>query len=95
MQIKFTRAAEEDVVDSYLYGLTHFGLEKADEYEAAIRNTISLISENPEIAHARHEYSPPVRVHHTAKHYIVYLLNDDHVLVVRLLRDDMDLTRHL
>jgi len=73
----------------------NFGSGQADKYEAAIRQAIEHILGNPELARERHEYSPPVRVHHTGKHYIVYLVNDDHVLVVRLLRDETELARHL
>ena len=46
-------------------------------------------------ASERREYTPAVRVHHHAKHYIVYLIEDDHILIVRVLRDEMDLTNHL
>ena len=41
------------------------------------------------------EYRPPVRIHHHGKHYIIYLIESDHLLIVRILRDEVDLTRHL
>ena len=56
---------------------------------------MDIIADNPRIAPERMEYMPPVRIHHHAKHYIVYLVEDDHILIVRLLRDEMDLTKHL
>ncbi len=29
---------------------------------------------------------PPVRVHHHALHDIIYLIEDDHILIVRILK---------
>lgn len=95
MDVRFTRRAEADIIDSYLYGLDNFGPAQADAYEQELRHSIALIAENPRIAAERGEYSPPVRVHHHARHYIVYLIEDSHILVVRVLHDAMDLNRNL
>ena len=48
MGVRFTRQADDDIIDSYLYGFLNFGREQAD-----------------------------------------------HILIVRVLRDEADLTRHL
>ncbi|MDP7548699.1 MAG: type II toxin-antitoxin system RelE/ParE family toxin, partial [Alphaproteobacteria bacterium] len=48
------------------------------------------MTDNPRIASERLEYAPPVRVHHHAKHYIIHLIEDDHVLIVRVLHDEVD-----
>ena len=53
------------------------------------------MADNPRIANERLEYTPPVRIHHHAKHNIIYLIEEDHILIVRLLRDEVDLTKHL
>jgi len=95
MDVRFTKQADDDVIDSYLYGFLNFGQEQADRYEQSLRHVIGLIAENPRIAHERSEYRPPVRIHHHGKHYIVYLIEADHILIVRVLRDEVDLTRHL
>ena len=95
MEIRFTEFAREDIIDSYVYGLARFGQHQADAYEAAIRQVISLIGDNPGLAAERPEFNPPVRIHHHARHYIVYTVATDHVLVLRVLRDEMDLARHL
>lgn len=55
----------------------------------------ALIAANPRMATERPELRPPVRIHHHAKHYIVYLIRNDHVLIVRALRDEVDLRGHL
>jgi toxin ParE1/3/4 len=95
MKIRFTAKADEDIVESYLYGFQNFGAAQAERYEQGLRRAIEIIADNPRIARERPEYEPPVRIHHHAKHYIIYLIRDDHILFVRVLRDEMDLTRHL
>lgn len=95
MDVRFTKQADDGIIDGYLYGFQNFGKEQADRYEQSLRHVIGLNTENPRIAHERPEYRPPVRIHHHGKHYIVYLIETDHILIVRVLRDEVDLTRHL
>ena len=46
------------------------------------------------MARERAEFQPPeLRVHHHERHYIAYLIREDHVLIVRVVRDDADLDR--
>lgn len=95
MEVRFTVQAEADIIDSYLYGFENFGREQAALYEQGLRDVFDIIADNPRIAAERREYNPPVRIHHHAKHYIVYLVEDAHLLIVRILRDEVDLTEHL
>ena len=95
MKAKFTTQAEIDIIESYVYGALTFGRDQAEGYEQDLRHAIGLIADNPRMAAERPEYEPPVRVHHHARHFIIYLVEEDGVLIVRVLRDSMDLTRHL
>lgn len=95
MKVRFTARAEADIIDSYLYGFEKFGSDQAARYEEDLYHVINIIADNPRIAAERSEYSPPVRIHHHANSYIVYLIEDAQILIVRILRDEADLTRHL
>jgi len=95
MKVKFTQKADADILDSYNYGFVNFGREQADHYEQGLRQVIDIIADNPRLAAERLEYDPPVRVHHHAKHQIIYLIEDTHILIVRVLRDEVDLARTL
>jgi toxin ParE1/3/4 len=95
MKIRFTARADTDIVESYLYGYSNFGRDQAERYERDLRQVIDVIAENPRIASERSEYDPPVRIHHHARHYIINLVHENEILVVRVLRDGMDLARHL
>ena len=95
MEVRFTAQADADIIESYLYGFRSFGRAQAERYEQSLRRAIGMIAKSPHIVAERPEYAPPVRVHHHAKHLIVYLIEDEHILIVRILRDEVDLTRHL
>ncbi len=95
MRDRFTQKADTDIIDSYLYGIVNFGHAQADRYERGLRQVIDIIADNPRLAAERLEYDPPVRVHHHAKHHIIYLIEDTHILIVRVLRNEADLKRNL
>ena len=94
MEVRFTVQADADVIDCYLYGFLKFGRDQAERYEQDLRQVIDIVANNPRIAAERLEYDPPVRVHHHARHYIIYIIEDAHILIVRVLRDEVDLTRY-
>ncbi len=72
MEVRFTRQAEADIIDGYVYGAINFGRARAERYEADLRRAIGLIGDNPRLAAERSEYAPPVRIHHHGRHDIVY-----------------------
>ena len=80
MKVRFTAQADADIISSYVYGYLRFGRDQADRYERELRRVIDIIAENPRIASERTEYVPPVRVHHHGKHYIIYVIEEGHIL---------------
>ena len=95
MKVRFSAQADADIIENYLYGLRTFGPQQAERYERDLRRAVNIIADNPRLAAERPEYRPPVRIHRHAKHYIVYLIETDHILVLRVMRDEADLTKHL
>lgn len=97
MAYKLTGIAQEQLIDSYIYGYINFGEKQAERYQHDMRECFDLLSDNPRIAHVREGYTQPLRIHHHAKHYIAYLLKEDSndILIVAVLRDGVDLVKHL
>lgn len=95
MEYRLTNEADEDVVESYLYGLRNFGGIQAERYATSLDRCFDLIATFPEMARERPEFNPPVRIHHHERHYIIYRIELDHVLIIRVLRGEMDLASHL
>lgn len=77
MAIRFSSAAEDDLLEILLYGIEEHGLTQAERYKAQLEKAFDTLSHNPEIARLRHEISPPVRVYPVQKHMIVYSLLED------------------
>lgn len=77
MAIKFSLAAENDLLEIFLYGIQKHGLVQAERYKSQLEATFQTISDNPKITHLREEIRPLVRVYPARSHMIVYTILDD------------------
>lgn len=85
MGYMLSRAAEEDLIYIFLYGIDQFGLAQAERYHELLSKTFQFLAENPEVAHERPEITPPVRIHPVKSHLIVYTLDPDGgIFIVRV-----------
>ena len=78
-------AAETDLEDIWLYTARNWSLQQADRYMDALEDAFDTLVAMPEIARERSEFDPPVRVHPSAQHVIVYRSEADHRAILRIL----------
>jgi toxin ParE1/3/4 len=52
-----------------------------------------FLAENPFVSNERYEFDPPVLIHLHGKHLIVYTVEGNFILIVRVLHQRMDLSR--
>jgi len=95
MTYKLTPAAESDLIDIYVYGFQTFGETQAEQYFSELENCFEVLSQTPLICRERTEFIPPVRIHHRGRHLVIYIVQDDRILIIRILHDSMDVKRHL
>ncbi len=95
MPYKLTLEAEIDLIEIYRYGFRHFGETQAEEYFSELESCFQVLCETPLIGRERTEFSPPVRIHHHGRHLIIYLIQENQILIVRVLHDSMDVPEHL
>lgn len=95
MRFKKTGLADGDLIDIYVYGYRSFGVSQAEKYYSELNEIFQFLAETPYVCRERTEFIPPVRIFHHGRHLIVYLVNDDHILIVRVLHDSMDIKRHI
>ncbi|MDZ4761505.1 MAG: type II toxin-antitoxin system RelE/ParE family toxin [Alphaproteobacteria bacterium] len=88
---KLSFTAQADLDGAFDPGLDAFGIAQARRYMAEILKTIELLATFPQMAPERTEAVEPVRVHHHQRHYIVYSVGDDHIVVLRIIRDETDI----
>jgi toxin ParE1/3/4 len=88
---QLSRVAEEDLIQIFLDGVELFGMAQAEKYHVKLFDAFSLLAEHPRAAHLRHEINPPVGVHPTGSHLVIYEIRQDdlvYVLRVRHGRED-------
>jgi toxin ParE1/3/4 len=72
-----------------------FGEAQAERYHAGLTRSFEFVAQNPLAVRERTEYVPPVRMHFYESHVVVYLVKQDHVLIVRVLHGRQDWERQL
>ena len=82
---RLTPKAEEDLEDIWLYSRDRWGTDQADNYLDGLLATFETLTSRPEMARERTEFDPPVRIHPTAQHLVVYRIGEDHLHVIRVL----------
>ncbi len=82
MEFKLSVLAEDDIIAIAEQGIAMFGPVQAKRYHAELFNTLDLIAKNPQMARAREEISPPVRVHPFKAHLIIYQIETDGMVFV-------------
>jgi toxin ParE1/3/4 len=95
MLYKITSEADSDIIGVYMYGFQNFGETQAEKYFSELKDCFQFLSENPLVCRERTEFNPSVRIHHHGRHLVVYLIQDDRILIVRVLHQSMDILRHL
>jgi len=91
---KLSRKAEEDIARVYVEGARLFGPRQAAAYHAGLEQMFTVLAEHPRLARERDEITPPVRVHPYRSHIVIYVIEGDDILVVRVRhgREDWDST---
>lgn len=84
-QIRYSRDATRDLDLIWDYSAETWDPVQADTYLGDLRHTIQTLSEMPRIARERKEFNPPVRIHPSAKHLIVFVADDTTLTVIRIL----------
>jgi toxin ParE1/3/4 len=95
MPYRTTVRAEEDIIEIYACGFREFGEYQAERYHAGLVMAFEFIATHPLADRERREFDPPVRLHFYGAHVIVYVTQEDHVLIVRVLHGRQDWERHL
>ena len=80
-----TPKAEDDLEAIWRYSAEPWSAAQADTCLDTLIATIETIVTMPTLARERAEFDPPVRIHPTAEHLIMYLVDGDIVLVIRIL----------
>jgi len=84
--LRLTPQAEADLEEIWLYGASEWSADQADRYVDGLMAVLNLLCDLPGIARERREFRPPVRIHPSGSHLIIYRLeNGGYLDVLRIL----------
>ena len=92
---RLSKKADADIENIYEYGIINFGLEQAQSYLLGLYERFENLVDNPRFGRSAAELARGLRRFEYQSHVIFYEPEDDGVLVVRVLRAEMDHQRHL
>jgi toxin ParE1/3/4 len=87
---RLTPAARHDLEDIWLYTAQTWTMAHADRYTDIIVDTFDRLLFMPEMARERPEFDPHVRIHSSAEHLIIYRVERDHLIILRVLGAEQD-----
>lgn len=94
-RFRVSRKAQADIRDIGRHTQRAWGIDQRRIYLAGLEAQFKLLATNPNLAPERTEFSPRVRLFPYRQHMIVYLPDDDGVLILRVLHHRMDVFQHL
>ncbi|MES1984977.1 MAG: type II toxin-antitoxin system RelE/ParE family toxin [Pseudomonadota bacterium] len=94
MRVKVSRAADSDLDSILDYSLSHHSREIAEGYLRTIQATFARLETFPALGVARSDLKVGLRLITVGEHAIYYRIDDDCVLIARVLHKAMDPARH-
>jgi toxin ParE1/3/4 len=88
-------AAERDLEEIWRYGRDQWGADQADRYADQLIGAFEALARSPHTAPACDHIRRGYRRHMVGRHVIYLRLSDQGIVVVRILHDRMDSSRHV
>lgn len=82
---RLTPKAQDDLEAIWRYTAETWSAVQADTYIDTLIAIIETIVAMPRLARERVDFDPPVRIHPAAEHLIIYCIEGDTILVIRIL----------
>lgn len=95
MKLRISAEARRDLIAIARFGALRFGLAQSEAYAERIALTLRTLQSAPEIAAVKTGHSRPVRLHPVGAHKIVYELQEDRIVIVRVLHAGQNLIDHI
>jgi len=82
---RLTPKARNDLKDIWRYGADTWSPDQADRYLDELLAKFGTLLAHPEMARERAEFDPPVRIHPSGPHLIIYTINKSYLDIIRIL----------
>jgi len=84
-ELRLTPVAVKDLTDIWIFKADKWSLAQADRYIDGLHDTFQALLEMSKIARERAEFTPPVRIHPSGQHVVIYRISREMLEVVRVL----------
>jgi toxin ParE1/3/4 len=88
-------AADRDLEGIYYYGITQFGITQAMHYGTLLDEAFRLLCDNAAVGRVYMHGDLTLRRFECGSHILFYKIQNDDILVVRILHKSTDIPRHL
>ncbi|GJL49774.1 MAG: toxin ParE1 [Nitrospirales bacterium] len=95
IEIRKTALAKSDLEDIWLHSFQEWGEAQADTYHDHPTQVIEQLRHNPHLGKPCDHVQAGYRMVQAERHTIYYQLHDDHLMILRVLHERMDPTKHL
>lgn len=95
LSLKLTPKAINDIEGIYEYTFANWGTRQAEKYQDELFEWMSRIIDNPKIGSIYYFSKGNYRKTQINKHLIFYRIEDNELLIVRILHERMDFESHL
>ena len=82
---KLSVKAEEDLTEIYTFGILQFGFSQAQKYVSSLEQTILKLAQAPFLGKDSSVLFPGLREFSHKSHMIFYLVQEESILIVRIL----------
>ncbi len=95
LTLELSALAKDDLRDIAQYTFTRYGERQVDIYLQALYDGMELLTENPEIGHRRDDIPESYKSLVIEKHVLIFTVQDESIIIARILYQGPDMQRHL
>ncbi len=86
-EYRLTRAAENDLLDAFVYGFETFGPAQAEDYRHSMARCFELLADTPHLGRPADDFAPDARRHEHGRHVIFYDEQPYGVLIIAVIHE--------
>lgn len=92
---RVSNPALSDLESIARYTQEKWGKDQRNKYLLGLEDAFEKLADDPARVKERLDFTPPVRIYRHEKHLIVYVMDENGILIVRVLHQRMNVPAHL
>jgi len=86
-EYRLTKAAEDDLLNAFIYGFEMFGPAQAEEYRQSMVRCFELLADTPHLGRKADDFATGARRHEHGRHVIFYDEQPYGVLIIAIIHE--------